>query len=341
MPSQTLVQIDNIKKYYPVRSGFFDFGGKAVKAVDGVSLNIYAGETIALVGESGCGKSTLARLVLRLLEPTGGTIRLAGEDIYGLKGDALKAFHQEVQIIFQDPVAALNPRKNVYQILKDPLLLHGLADASNLRERVSELLERVGLVPASAYLNRNPSEFSGGQRQRIVVARALSVNPRLIVADEPVSALDISIRAQILELLKKLQRETGVTFLFITHDLSVVRSIAQRVAVMYLGKIVEVGSVEKIFNNPSHPYTIALLRSTPIPDPVEAKKRQIVPLSGEIPSATEPPPGCHFHTRCPFVFDRCRMQEPPLTSIAHDQEVACHLVEAGDLHLLQEVRAIN
>lgn len=328
------MQIDNIRKHYPVRSGFFDFSSKAVKAVDGVSLNIYPGETIALVGESGCGKSTLARLVLRLLQPTAGTIRLAGQDIFSLQGNALKAFHKEVQIVFQDPVAALNPRKTVYQILKDPLLLHGMADSSNLRERVSELLERVGLVPASAYLNRNPSEFSGGQRQRIVIARALSVDPRLIVADEPVSALDISIRAQILELLKKLQRETGVTFLFITHDLSVVRSLAQRVAVMYLGKIVEVGSVDKIFNNPSHPYTLALLRSTPIPDPVAAKQRQIEPLSGEIPSATAPPPGCHFHTRCPFAFDRCRVEEPLLTPITNDQEVACHLVESGDLHFV-------
>lgn len=337
--SRPLVEVENLTKHFNARAGFFDFNSQVVRAVNGVSLEVFEGETLALVGESGCGKSTLARMLLRLIEPTGGTIHFQGENVSELHGNQLHAFRKNAQIIFQDPVAALNPRKTVYQILKDPLLLHGIADRATLSETIHQLLESVGLTPASAYVNRTPGEFSGGQRQRIVIARAIALDPILIVADEPVSALDISIRAQILELLKTLQQEKNITFVFITHDLAVVRSIAQRVAIMYLGQIVELGSVDEIFENPSHPYTQALLRSTPIPDPIEASKREKIVLSGEIPSASAPPPGCHFHPRCPFAFERCRVDPPFLRKLNANRQVACHLFD-GDEHNMADLVSI-
>ena len=326
MTSRVLVEIKGLTKHYSLRAGFLDFNPNTLHAVERVNLEIFAGETLALVGESGCGKSTMARMILRLIEPTAGTVIFNGVDILSLKGNALLNFHKQVQIIFQDPVGALNPRKSVFQILKDPMLLHKIAENTTLEKSVSEILEKVGLAPASSYLDRNPGEFSGGQRQRIVIARAISVEPKLIVADEPVSALDISIRAQILELMKKLQVERKITFLFITHDLSVVRSIAHRVAVMYLGKIVEISPVAEIFNQPFHPYTQALLLSTPIPNPIEAKKREKVLISGEITSASHAVDGCAFHPRCPFVMDKCRIVNPELIQISENRKVACHLV---------------
>lgn len=331
MPGELLLEARGLSKHFLLKSGLLDFHPVVLRAVDDVSLTLSAGETLALVGESGCGKSTLGRLLLRLLEPTGGEILFRGENILQLHGKRLQAFRKEAQIIFQDPAASLNPRKTIFQLLRDPLLLHGIADRSTVAEHVAQLLERVGLTPASAYMHRNPREFSGGQRQRISIARAISVKPRLVVADEAVSALDISIRAQILELLKSLQRDDGIAYLFITHDLAVVRSIAHRVAVMYLGRVVETGPVQEIFENPLHPYTRGLLSATPIPNPTKARSRQRIILTGEIPSPTNPPPGCRFHTRCPIAVDECRRVEPQLVEATPNRMVACHLVRADAL----------
>lgn len=328
--SAPLVEINNLTKHFRTRSGFFDRNSQVIHAVNDVSVHVFEGETLALVGESGCGKSTLARMLLRLIEPTSGSVFFKGQNLFELEGADLRSFRKSVQIVFQDPVGALNPRKSVYQILKDPILLHNMAERSTVRDKVHELLEGVGLTPAAAYTDRNPGEFSGGQRQRVVIARALALDPTLIVADEPVSALDISVRAQILELLKNLQEERNITFVFITHDLAVVRSLAHRVAIMYLGRIVELGPVDEIFQEPSHPYTQALLRSTPIPDPVEAQKRKRQILIGEMPSAAAPPPGCHFHPRCPFAFETCQSVSPDLMDTGHGRKVACHLFEPAE-----------
>jgi oligopeptide/dipeptide ABC transporter ATP-binding protein len=326
MEADPIIEARDLTKHFQVRSGFLDFNPKIVHAVDKVNLKLYPQTTLALVGESGCGKSTLARLLLRLIEPTNGAILMEDRNLLNLKGNSAREFRKQVQIIFQDPVASLNPRKTVYKILRDPLLLHGLADRNNVRERVINLLERVGLSPASAYLNRYPREFSGGQRQRIGIARAISTQPRIIVADEPVSALDISVRAQILNLLKALQNDQALTFLLITHDLAVVRSIAQRVAVMYMGEIVETAPVDQIFNEPLHPYTQALLAATPIPDPTKARARGKIVLPGEPPSAIDPPSGCRFHPRCPFAMPECREVKPRLLPVAGGRDVACHLI---------------
>ncbi len=328
MNDRPVLQAKGLTKHFHVRSSRLDLRPRVVHAVDQVNLELYGGETVALVGESGCGKSTLARMLLRLIEPTSGSLQFCGQDLLALRGRALLAFRKHAQIVFQDPSASLNPRKTIFQILRDPMRLHGVADASNVLERAAQVLERVGLSPASAYLGRNPHEFSGGQRQRIGIARAISVAPTLVVGDEPVSALDISVRAEILELLKRLQREQQLTLLLITHDLAVVRSIAHRALVMYLGQVVETGPVEPIFQSPLHPYTQALLAATPIPDPKKARQRERLVLSGEIPSAANPPPGCRFHTRCPFVMDKCRTLEPPLLAAGPERQVACHLVHA-------------
>ncbi len=323
-----LLVAENITKHFRVSQGLLDPHPGLVRAVDGVSLEIAPAETVALVGESGSGKSTTARLMLRLLRPTAGRVLFEGQDVQGLRGSELGRFRKDVQVVFQHPAASLNPRRTISQALCDPLLLHGLATRAQARERAAGLLERVGLSPAHRYLERNPGEFSGGQLQRICVARAIALEPRLVVADEPVSALDISVRAQILQLMQSLQQESGLSFLFITHDLAVVRTVAHRVAVMYLGRIVEEGPVERVFASPLHPYTQALLSATPIPHPRRAGQRRRIILHGEIPSPANPPSGCRFHPRCWCVGDACPVKEPILREMGGGRRVACHRSEA-------------
>jgi len=316
--SVALLAARDLVKHFPVRKGLFGRRVGAVKAVDGVSLEIAAGETLALVGESGCGKSTLGRLLLRLIEPTSGSVWFDGEELTTLGEAAMRARRRHLQIVFQDPYASLNPRMTVAQILAEPLRLHGLAEGRRV-ERVAELLALVGL--RSEYAQRYPHEFSGGQRQRIGIARALAVEPRLIVADEPVSALDVSVQAQVINLLDDLRVRLGLSLVLIAHDLAVVKHVADRVAVMYLGKIVELAPAEAVFARPRHPYAQALVAAIPRPDPT-APRRQLL-LEGDVPSPIDPPPGCRFHTRCPHVVERCRREEPALEeSGAH--AVACH-----------------
>jgi oligopeptide transport system ATP-binding protein len=315
-----LLEVRDLRKVFPVRSGVLRRQTAALRAVDGVSFDLDAGETLGVVGESGCGKTTLGRLILRLIEPTAGTIRFAGEDLLALRGEALRHKRREMQLIFQDPFGALNPRLRVGAIVGEGLVVHRLASGAALRARVIEILERVGLR-ADAY-DRFPHEFSGGQRQRIGIARALAVAPRLIVADEPVSALDVSIQAQIVNLLQDLQEQLGLAYLFIAHDLRVVEHIARRVAIMYLGRIVELAESRTLYTNPRHPYTRALLSAVPVPDPT-ARRDRIV-LHGDVPSPIRPPSGCRFHSRCAAAEPRCRSEEPRLVGTAEHQ-VACHV----------------
>ena len=318
-----LIEVRNLVKHFPITRGIMlqrQVG--AVKAVDDVSFNVMPGETLGIVGETGCGKSTTARLMVRLLDPTSGEVLFDGEDISARKGDGLKALHREMQIIFQDPYSSLNPRKTVGSIIADPFAIHGLLKGPGERKkRVQELMDRVGLNPE--HYNRYPHEFSGGQRQRIGVARAIALEPKLLVADEPVSALDVSIQAQVLNLLRGLQREMGLTLVFIAHDLSVVRHMCDRVAVMYLGKIVELAPSDALYSFPRHPYTGALLSSVPVPDPV-AGRRQRQLLSGDVPSPANPPAACRFHTRCPKAQALCSEQEPPLEDKGNTTLAACH-----------------
>jgi oligopeptide/dipeptide ABC transporter ATP-binding protein len=319
-----LLEATDLVKHYPLHRGVVVRRGSAVvHAVDGVSFDVRAGETLGIVGESGCGKTTTARMLLRLVDPTSGTIAFDGEDITHVSGSRLKTLRRDMQMVFQDPYSSLNPRQTVGSILADPFAIHGLARGEGERRRaVQELMEQVGLNPE--HYNRHPHEFSGGQRQRIGVARAIALRPRLIVADEPVSALDVSIQAQILNLLRRLQRELGLTIVFIAHDLSVVRHMCDRIAVMYLGKVVELASADELYARPRHPYTAALLAAVPIPDPsVRGRAREI--LSGDLPSPSAPPPGCRFHTRCPrAVPGHCDVEEPPLESKPGGGLAACH-----------------
>ena len=318
-----LLQVRGLTKHFPIRRGvLIPRVVGAVRAVDGLDFDIVEGETFALVGESGCGKTTTGRLVLRLLEPTAGAIRFADEDLLRLKQEEMRQRRRQMQIIFQDPYASLDPRMTVSDIVGEPLRIHDTGKRSDRRRRVAELLAVVGL--RSEHAGRYPHEFSGGQRQRIGIARALALRPRFIVCDEPVSALDVSIQAQIVNLLRDLQQEFGLTYLFIAHDLGVVKHMADRVAVMYLGRIVEIADKAALYAKPLHPYTQALLAAVPIPNP--AARQTLMPLKGEIPSPSAPPPGCHFHTRCPYVMPRCRVESPPLSEIAPGHHASCHLL---------------
>ena len=326
MPTDRFVEVADLRVHFPVKTGFLDMfkrrgGPLFVRAVDGVSFGINKNETMSLVGETGSGKTTLARTIMRLIEPTSGKVFFEGRDLFRISADEMRSLRQEMQIVFQDPFASLNPRKTVAEIVGRPLILHGKAKGSAVRQSAAELLEMVGLTPGSRFLDRYPHEFSGGQRQRIGIARALAPKPRLMVLDEPVSSLDISIRSQILNLLQGLKNQLGLTYLLIAHDLSVVRYLSETVGVMYLGKIVELAQSESLFENPQHPYTKALLASIPIPDPTV--KREKVRLQGEMPSPINLPSGCRFHPRCPCPKKICSESEPELTDI-EGHLVACH-----------------
>ena len=319
--AEPILSVRGLKKHFPIRGGVMARVTGQVHAVDGVSFDIAPGETLGMVGESGCGKSTTGRCVMRLIEPTAGDVRFEGQDITALQGDALRALRRQMQIIFQDPFASLNPRHTVRGLIGEALVIHKLARSQqDLTDQVVQLLERVGLQ--ADHLHRFAHEFSGGQRQRIGIARALAVRPRLLVCDEPVSALDVSVQAQVINLLEDLQEEFGLTYLFIAHDLSVVEHISDRVAVMYLGRVVEIASARALYDNPRHPYTEALLSAVPIPDP--ALRRQRIMLRGDVPSPVNPPAGCHFHTRCPIAEARCRVEVPALEG-KDGHSVACHL----------------
>ena len=319
--ARVLLEISDLKKHYPVRSGILRRAVGTVHAVDGVSFTLGVGETLGLVGESGCGKSTVARSILRLIEPTGGSIRLNGKDITHLRKAELRPNRRSMQIIFQDPFASLNPRMTAGDIVGEPLTVHGLATGKEKRERVAELFQQVGL--RADQMHNYPHQFSGGQRQRICIARALALGPDLIVCDEPVSALDVSIQAQVINLLIDLQRKHHFSYLFIAHDLAVVAHISHRVAVMYLGRVVEIADKAELFANPRHPYTQALLASVPVADP---KAKRLAPMiEGDVPSPINPPSGCAFHTRCKYVMERCKLERPPLVAIDSQHQVACFL----------------
>ena len=317
----TLISIRSLKKYFPIHEGFLSKNTKTVKAVDGVSLDIDHGEILGLVGESGCGKTTLGRMSINLIKPTSGEIIFGGVDILKLDNPGLKALRPKMQIIFQDPFGSLNPRFTVERIIGEAMMVHGLAERSNLRSKVIEIMQKVGL-PGS-FINRYPHEFSGGQRQRIGIARALSLHPRYLVCDEPVSALDVSIQAQIINLLQELQEKENISILFISHDLNVVKHLSHRTAVMYLGQIVETAPTKILNKNAAHPYTRALLAAKPSTNPKELSSH--IPLSGDVPSPLNPPSGCHFHTRCPEATDRCKTEQPTPFQLEKHHTVPCHL----------------
>jgi len=316
-----ILEVRDLKKHFPVKKGILRRTVGQVYAVDGISFTIGEGETLGLVGESGCGKSTAGRAILRLIEPTSGVVKMMGQDIAGLSKKELRPFRKQAQIVFQDPFSSLNPRMTAGDIVAEPLLVHGIANKAERAKLVAALFDRVGLRPAQ--MANFPHQFSGGQRQRICIARALALGPKLIVGDEPVSALDVSIQAQVINLLQDLQRERRLSYLFISHNLAVVEHISHRIAVMYLGRIVEYATTKQIFTNGQHPYTEALLSAVPVPDPAIKRKKRI--LQGDVPSPVNPPSGCHFHTRCPYAVPRCKVEVPLLREIAPGHHVSCHL----------------
>ena len=324
-PARPSLEVFDLVKHFPIRKGVFGRRAGEVRAVDGVSFAVAPGETLGLVGESGCGKSTVGRAALKLVEPTSGRIVVAGADVTGLSPRAMWEHRRRIQTVFQDPYSSLHPRLSAGAIVGEPMENYGLSRGRETEERVAALFQRVGLRPEA--MRKYPHEFSGGQRQRLGIARALAVRPEIIVADEPVSALDVSVQAQVLNLLIDLQEEYGLAFLFVSHDLAVMRHISHRIAVMYLGRIVELADKRTLFRQPLHPYTEALLSAAPIPDP--ARKRRRVVLQGDVPSPANPPPGCRFHTRCPYAVARCRSEDPPLREVAPGQHVACHLRDVG------------
>ena len=319
--TKPLLKVDGLKKYFPIKKGLLGKTVGQIKAVDNISFYVNEGETLGIVGESGCGKSTTGRMLMRLLEPTEGTVEFDGKELTSLSAEEMRKTRRDIQMVFQDPYASLNPRHTIEKILGEPLLVHGMRDSKERRGKINDFLEIVGL--SKYHAKRYPHQFSGGQRQRIGIARALMTNPKLIIADEPVSALDVSIQAQVLNLMKDLQSEFNLTYIFIAHDLGVVRHISDRVGVMYLGKIVEVSESEQLYANPLHPYTQALLSAVPVPDP--AYEKQEILLEGDIPNPADPPTGCTFHTRCPYVMDVCRKQIPQLIEMEKGHSVACHL----------------
>ena len=333
--NHSLLQVRRLTKHFPVEGGWFR-PPRHVHAVDDISFSVKAGESFALVGESGCGKTTTARLLAKLEKPDDGSILFDEQEVAELRGPALKQYNRDVQMIFQDPFESLNPRRTVRAILRQPFLNHDVVNKGEIDETVVDLLNQVGMEPGEIFMDRYPHQLSGGQRQRIGIARALTLKPRLVIADEPVSSLDISIRAQILNLMKALQAQHDLSYLFITHDLGVVRSVCDRVGVMYLGEIVELAAVESLFTTPLHPYTQALLSATPVADPVKARQRRRIILKGEVPSALDPPTGCRFHTRCPYSEQRCVEEKPVLREFHSGHTVACHFagsvgVTAGSL----------
>lgn len=318
-----LLEVRNLKKYYSVKSGFLNKDRRSVKAVDGINLSVKQGEILGIVGESGCGKSTFGRSILRLIEPTSGEVIFEGTNICGLKKEEMRLKRREMQIVFQDPGASLNPRLTVGEIIGEPLEVFHICEGKEKEERIYKLMDLVGIN--RAYINRFPHEFSGGQRQRLGIARALAVNPKLIICDEPVSALDVSIRAQVLNLMKELKDKLNLTYIFISHDLSVVHHICDRVAVMYLGRVVEIADKKQIYENPVHPYTKALLSAIPMPDP-EVKRERII-LQGDVPNPANPPSGCHFHKRCPYAKKECSETVPPFVTVEPGHQVLCWLAE--------------
>lgn len=323
MLAKPILEVKGLKKYFDIKGGVFGKKVGEVKAVDDVSFTVYEGEILGIVGESGCGKSTTGKSILRLIEPTEGEVLFDGKDVTKLDDEEMRKLRRDMQIIFQDPYASLNPRHTIEKIISEPLLIHGIGDKQSRKEKVKELLETVGL--SSYHAARYPHQFSGGQRQRIGIARALAVNPKLVICDEPVSALDVSVQSQILNLMEDLKKEYQLTYLFIAHDLSVVKHISDRVGVMYLGRMVELATKDELYDDPKHPYTKALLSAVPIPDP-DAKSDRMI-LEGDVPSPSKPPTGCAFHTRCPECMEICKTERPAFKQISDKQFVACHLYD--------------